>query len=128
MSDSAGKISWLPGAATALAVLSCYGTTVLIGLLSLLGISLAINERAWAGAISLFAVLSAIAIASSYRRHRVTGPLAFGAIGLALILWVMYGSYSRIIELAGFVLLVAATLWDWRVRKEPTRARSASWT
>lgn len=26
----------------------------------------------------------------------------------------MFGSYSRVIELVGFVLLIAAALWDWR--------------
>lgn len=114
MSDRSGKGSWFPGAATALAVLSCYGTTALIGLLSLLGVSLAINEGIWAGAISVLAALAMIAIAVSYRRHRIIGPSVVAALGFALILWVMYGSYSRIIELAGFVLLIAATLWDWR--------------
>lgn len=116
MSNGRSMTSWLPGAATALAALSCYGTTVLIGLLSLLGISLAIDGRVWAGAISLFALLATITIALSFRRHRVVGPLALGTIGLALILWVMYRAYSPVLEVAGFVFLVAATLWDWRAR------------
>ncbi len=109
-----GKTSWLPRAATALAVLSCYGTTVLIGLLSLLGVSLALNESIWAGAISAFAALATIAIATSYRRHRVIGPTLVAVLGLGLVLWVMYGAYSRGIELVGFALLIAATFWDWR--------------
>ncbi len=114
MSNGSSKASWVPRAATALAVLSCYGTTVLIGLLSLLGVSLAVDEGIWAGAISVFAALATIAIAASYRRHRIIGPTVIAALGLGLILWVMFGSYSRVIELAGFVLLIAATLWDWR--------------
>lgn len=114
MSNRSTKAAWLPRVATALALLSCYGTKVLIGLLSLLGVTLAINEGVWAGAIAVFAALAAIAIAVSYRRHRIVGPTAIAALGLALILWVMFGSYSRVIELAGFVLLIAATLWDWR--------------
>lgn len=114
--------------ATVLAILSCYGTTVLIGLLSLLGISLAIDERAWAGAISLFAALAALGIASSYRRHRSIWPSVIAAFGLALILWAMYGSYSRVIELAGFALLIAATLWDWRAGVSPRPAMNhVSW-
>lgn len=113
MSD--GRIaSWLPRTATALAILSCYGTLLVIALLSLLGISLAVNESAWAGAISAFAALAALAIAASYRRHRSIGPTAIAVSGLALILWAMHGSYNRVIELVGFVLLIAATLWDWR--------------
>ena len=114
MSDGSSKAFWLPRLATVLAVLSCYGTTVLIGLLSLLGVSLAINERAWAGAISVFATLATIAIAVSYRRHRIVWPTMIAILGLALVLWAMFGSYSRGSEFFGFVLLVAATLWDWR--------------
>lgn len=128
MSDGRNSTSWLPGAATAMAILSCYGTTVLIGLLSLLGISLAIDERVWAGAISLFAVLATITIAGSYRRHRAVGPIALGVIGLGLILWVMYGAYGRVLELSGFAFLVAATLWDWRARsRRRTTAHDLSW-
>jgi len=114
MSDGSGKAPWFPRAATALAVLSCYGTTVLIGLLSLLGVTLAIDESVWAGAIAFFAALATAAIAMSYRRHRIVGPTVVAALGLGLILWAMFGSYSRVIELVGFVLLIAAALWDWR--------------
>ena len=116
MHDASNKTAWLPGAATVLAIVSCYGTTLSIGLLSLLGISLAVDERAQAGSIGVFSLLAAIAIAASYLRHRVIGPMISAAIGLTLILWVMYGSYSSVIELLGFAFLVAATLWDWRTR------------
>jgi rhodanese-related sulfurtransferase len=128
MMDGSGKLYWFPRAATALAVLSCYGTTVLIGLLSLLGVSLALDEGIWAGAISLFAALATIAIAASYRRHRIIGPTVIAALGLGLILWVMYGSYSRVIELVGFVLLIVATLWDWRAgARRAAGADDVSW-
>jgi len=126
MSDR-GKASWLPRVATVLAILSCYGTTVLIGLLSLLGLSLAVDERVWAGAISVFAALAAVAIAASYRRRHSIGPGAVAVGGLALILWVMYGSYSRIIELAGFALLIVATLWDWRAGASAAAVGDVSW-
>jgi rhodanese-related sulfurtransferase len=128
MLNRSSKTSWLPGAATALAIVSCYGTTLLIVLLSLLGVSLAIDERAWAGAISLSAALAMISIAMSCRRHRRFGPALVATLGLACILWVMYGNYSRVIELAGFILLAGASLWDWHVRRVPREAESAvSW-
>jgi rhodanese-related sulfurtransferase len=128
MSDGSGKSSRIPRAATALAVLSCYGTTVLIGMLSLLGVSLALDEGVWAGAISVFAALATIAIAVSYRRHRTIGPTVVAAIGLGLILWAIYDSYSRVIELTGFVLLIVATLWDWRAgARRAVTADGMSW-
>jgi rhodanese-related sulfurtransferase len=121
------KASWLPGIATILAILACYGMTLIIGLLSMLGIALAVNERAWAGAISLFAALAAIAIAASYRRHRSVWPIVIVAPGLALILWAMYGSYSRSIELAGFVFLIVAALLDWRAGRTSVTTDEVLW-
>lgn len=122
------KRSWLPGVATILAILTCYGTTLVIVLLSLLGISIAVNEQAWAGAISAFAALATIAIAAAYRRHRSIWPTAIAVLGLALILWAMYGSYSRVIELAGFIGLTAGTLLDLRMRAMSSAATNyVSW-
>ena len=122
------KMRWLSAIATILAVLACYGTTLVVVLLSLLGISIAVNEQAWAGAISAFAALAAIAIAAAYRRHRSIWPTAIAVPGLVLILWAMYGSYSRVIELAGFICLIAATLLDLRVRATSSAtANHLSW-
>ena len=100
--------------ATVLAVLSCYGTSVLIGLLSMLGVTLAMDERVWAGTIVFFAALATVAIGVSARHHRAAGPIVIASLGLGLIAGVMYGAFNRIIEITGFVLLIAAALWDWR--------------
>lgn len=128
MAKDREKIAWLPGLATALAIVSCYGTTLLIGALSALGISVAINERAWAGAISVFAGLAAILIWASGRRRRVFGPTLLAAAGLGFVLWAMYGTYSRVVEVAGFALLVAATLWDARSRSTAQEVqRNVGW-
>ena len=122
------KVPWLSGVATVLAVLACYGTTLVVVFLSLLGISIAVNEHAWAGAITAFAALATIAIGASYRRHRSIWPTVIAVPGLVLILWAMYGSYSRVIELAGFMCLIAATLLDWRRRAmSSTAANHVSW-
>jgi len=128
MSNARSKTSWVPPAATALAVLSCYGTAVLIGLLSLLGVTLALDPDIWATAISVFAALATVAIAMSGRRRRIAGPTMVAALGLVLILWAMYGTYSRGVEIAGFVLLIAATLWDRRAAvRRSTAAEGISW-
>lgn len=121
------KASWLPGAATALAILACYGTTLIVVLLSLLGISIAVNEHAWAGAISAFAALATVAIAASCLRHRAIRPMIIAVPGLVLILWAMYGSYSRAMELAGFICLVAATVLEMRMRARAGGATDIAW-
>lgn len=116
MSRDINKGSWLAGVATAFAIISCYGTGLLLGALSLLGISVALNERAWAAAISVFAALAAVLIGvSSWRRH-VIHPAAVAIVGLALILWTMYGAYARVVELLGFAFLIVATVLDLRAR------------
>ncbi len=116
------KVSWLPSAATALAVLFCYGTSLLIGLLAILGISIAVDERAWTGAIVFSAAVAAACIALSGWKRRFPWPTAAAALGLGSILWAMYGTYSRTVELAGFGLLAAAAIWDLRSRSSPRAA------
>ena len=83
-----------------------------------------LHEGAWAGAISVFAVLAVVGMALRYRRHRALPPLVLAALGAALIVWVMFGVYHLAVELAGFALLVAATIWDWRVKQKETAAAS----
>lgn len=106
----------MAGLATALAIISCYGTGSHLGALSLLGISLSLDERAGAGAISVLAALAALLIGASSRRCRIVHPAVVAVLGFALILWTIYGAHSRAIELIGFALLLAATVLDWRER------------
>ena len=102
---------------TALALIACYGTLCLISLLALAGITLAINEGLWAVAISLFYAIAVAALAPGYRRHKNHRPLLLAAIGLAVILWTMFGTYNWIAELMAFAGLIAATFWDRRLRQ-----------
>ncbi len=114
---STGRWEWLASTGTVLAVLACYGTLAVVSGLSLLGISLAIHEGAWAAAISSFAVIALFGLGLGYRRHRVPGPLVIGAMGTVLVLWAMAVSYSRTVEIIGFVALIAGAIWDWRAKK-----------
>ena len=114
--------NWLPIVATACSIIACYGTLVVVALLSLMGLGIAINEGAWAGAISAFAVLAALGTAYGYRRHGRVGPIGLAVVGAALVLWAMYGEYNRAVEVTGFAALVVATFWDWRAKKTPQQA------
>ena len=115
---------WLAGAGTILALCACYGTLGLVALLSMMGVTVAVHEGAWAGTISVFAVLAVGGMALGYRRHGALPPLVLAALGAALIVWVMFGVYHLAVELAGFALLVVATFWDWRVKQKGTAAAS----
>jgi hypothetical protein len=116
-SNATPRFRWLAGAGTVLAIAACYGTMATIGMLSLLGVTLAINKGVWAGTITLFALLALFGVLLSYRQHRVRGPLTIAAVGTVLVLWAMFGSYNRIVEIVGFSGLITAAIWDWRLKK-----------
>ncbi len=116
-SNATPRFGWLAGAGTVLAIAACYGTLATVSVLSLLGVTLVINPGVWAGAISLFAVLALLGVLLSYRQHRVRGPLTIAAMGTVLVLWAMFASYNRIVEIVGFSGLITAAIWDWRLKK-----------
>jgi hypothetical protein len=128
MSDTQGgrrHHEWLAGAATFLSLATCYGTMGLVGILSLMGVTLAVNAHVWAAAIVLFALLAVAGVALGYRRHRSLAPLGLAAVGALLVTVAMYASGTivdglglpaRAVELVGFAGLVAAAVWDWRLK------------
>lgn len=120
------KLEWLAGAAALLSIVACYGTLFTISVLSALGITLVVHNGAWAGAIALFAVLAVVGVLLGYRRHRMLAPLVLAGIGAAIILWVMFGSFNRILELIGFAALIVGATWDWRLKRPGGRTASGS--
>ncbi|MGA8616404.1 MAG: MerC family mercury resistance protein [Xanthobacteraceae bacterium] len=114
--NRAGRSRWFAVASLMAALFACYGTLALVGLLSVLGVSMAINATAWAGAIVVFAGLTAFGIALGMRCHRQPAPFVLALLGFALIGWAMLGRYGRTSEITGFAALAAATAWDWRAR------------
>lgn len=111
---------WLAPVAAALSVAVCYGTLAIVALLGALGVGIALNETAWAGAIVLFATLTVAVLALRARHHARWGAVPVAAAGLALIAFAMYVSYSRGVELSGFVLLMVGTWLDWRGTRSST--------
>jgi arsenite methyltransferase len=103
--------------ALAAALLACYGTLVALGLLAVLGIGLALDEAIWAGAIALFAVLTALALVPGFRRHHGLGPSLLAAGGAGVIVYALFVNYHTLTELAGFATLAGAVGWDIRLRR-----------
>jgi len=118
MNMKSSKIGRLAGIGTILSLVTCYGTLALVGVLGALGITIAVNNAIWAGAIVGFAVLAVIGLALGYRRHHKPAALIIGLTGAALISYTMLADYSRVIELSGFALLALAAFWDRRVKAE----------
>ncbi len=118
--------SWLAGASALLSLAACYGTLGLVALLSMMGVTLALNVDIWAGVIVAFALLAVIGVTLGYRRHGNANPVRLAVIGAALVIWAMYGAEaivdllgvpSTIVEIAGFAALIASAYWDWRLKR-----------
>lgn len=109
---------WLGMAGLGLAILTCYGLLAASGLLALMGVSLALNDTVWAGAIALFATLSLISVLPGLRYHRSPWPGLYAGLGTALVLYALFLDYRFLTELAGFVLLLIGVILDVRRRRQ----------
>lgn len=107
---------WAAGAASALAIVACYGPSLVLALLAAAGMAVAINEGVWAGTIAVFALAAFAATLFGYRRHGAVGPVVLAGLGVALVLWALFVSYDWRLELAGFVGLALAAIWQWRLK------------
>jgi len=119
---AARRLAWLPGGATLLAIACCYGTALLVGAFSLLGITLSIHDGTWAGgvwagSVTFFALLAFAGVLLGYRYHGSPGPVVLALAGSGLIAWVMLTDYNRIAEAFGFAALAAAATWHWWLRR-----------
>ncbi|NIC07296.1 MerC family mercury resistance protein [Billgrantia bachuensis] len=100
-----------------LALLSCYGTLAMVALLPLLGVHLVLDEGLWAGAITGFVLVTLVAVASGIRRYRAYLPTLLAAGGSALVLYALFIDYQVLVELTGFLLLLAGAAWDFVLRR-----------
>ncbi|MCZ0811426.1 MAG: MerC family mercury resistance protein [Pseudomonadota bacterium] len=113
---SAASPDWAGLAASALALVSCYGTLAVVITLSAAGITLTLDETIWAVVIALITLVAVVAVAFGTRRHGKMMPTLLAAAGFGVVLWVQFVDYSLMVEIAGFATLVVAAAWDWRLR------------
>lgn len=110
----------LAAVGTATAMLACYGITVIISMLSLIGISVALPFRA--PVIILFSGIAAASLTGSYRRHHSRLVVALGLVGFVLITGskvlppdLKAGAIA--IEGAGFLCMAIGNLLVLRARR-----------
>lgn len=111
------RFAWVGSVTGLLAVATCYGTLAAVALLSAVGIGVNIDEGLLTKFISGLLILVLAGMGYSYRVHRHPGPLLLSVASAALLVWVFYGSYSKPLELTGFIALVVASVWDFRAKK-----------
>lgn len=109
--------SWVGSVTSLLAVVACYGTLATVALLSVIGISIEIDESLLVKLITGLLVLALAGMGYSFNVHRHPGPLLLSVASAALLLRVFYGTYSKPLELTGFTFLVIASVWDFRTKK-----------
>ena len=117
MSIQKQHLSWLGSVTSLLAVATCYGTLAAVTLLSLIGVSVDIDEATLVKLVTGLLILALLGMVYSWRIHRHPDPMLISLGSATLLLWVFYGSYSKPLELTGFALLVVASVWDFRVKK-----------
>jgi SAM-dependent methyltransferase len=98
--------------ATGAALVACYGLLGLVAVLGIMGLSMPLNEGAWAASIVGLAALSPVGLALNLRVHRAVGPIVIGVAGALLVTYAMLGQYDWRIEATGFAALAGAVLWD----------------
>ena len=110
------RLGTLASAGSLLAVASCYGTLGVVALLSVVGVSVPINEVLMTRIVTVVLGIALVGLGYSFRVHRNIGPLLVGLASAALLLWMFYGHDTRPLEAIGFVGLVAASAWDFRAK------------
>lgn len=102
--------------AAGMAVFACYGVLALTALLPLVGIRLLLDETVWATAIVVFTLVTLCAVTPGFRCHRSVLPSGAAMAAVGLILYALLVDYRAIIELSGFVVLIAAVTADVYLR------------
>ena len=126
---SVSRGRWPAPVGTAMAMLACYGVSAAIGVLSLIGISVALPFRA--PFIILFSGIAAVSLAGSYRRHHSRLAVVLGLVGFILITGSKFlppGLKADAIALegAGFICMVGGNILALRARRLSDAACSVS--
>jgi peptidoglycan biosynthesis protein MviN/MurJ (putative lipid II flippase) len=120
--DGLQRLGRYSGIAVVLSIVACYGTLLLVAVLSLAGVTMAIHEGAWAAVIVVLVWIAVLAMGVNIYRYRNFGPFILSDIGALLVSWVMLVDYSRAMENVGFAMLIVAAFWDRHLKRRTPAA------
>ena len=126
MAEDGDGLAWLGRyslIAVVASVVTCYGTLALVAMLSALGVEPSVPRGVWAIPVVAFAWIGVLAMGVSLRRHANFAPFVLADIGALLVSWALLVDFDRMMEAGGFALLVAAALWDRKLRFEEQSCR-----
>ena len=106
-----------------LAVIACYGTLAAVALLSLIGINIHLDEALMVKLVSGLLLLALAGMGHSFSMHRHPGPLLLSIVSATVLIWVFFVSHTKALEMSGFAMLLLASLWDWRLKKQSCAGR-----
>lgn len=106
--------SWV---AVVLAVLVCYGSLALAGLLAQMGVTLTVHPGVRSAAMVVLVWIAVLGMGINLHRYRNFGPFILADLGALMVSWVTLVDYSRAMESGGFILLMAAAFWDRSLRR-----------
>jgi ubiquinone/menaquinone biosynthesis C-methylase UbiE len=98
--------------ATGGALVACYGLLALVAVLGVMGLSMPLNEDAWAAAIVGLAVLAPVGLALNLRVHRCIWPIGIGVAGTLVVSYATLAHHDWRTEATGFAALIGAVAWD----------------
>lgn len=107
--------SWV---AVVLAVLVCYGSLALSGLLAQVGVTLTLHQGVRAAATVVLVWIAVLGMGINLHRYRNFGPFILSDLGALLVSWVMVVEPNGAMESTGFILLMAAAFWDRSLRRQ----------
>ena len=105
------KGAWLPMLTAFLAFASCNLAAVMVGIVSLCGITIAINPHVQAAAISGFAALTLLLVLWRHKACRNSGSVVLAGFGAVLVVGTMYVAFNKLVESVGLFALAAAAVW-----------------
>jgi len=104
-------------AGSVFATLCCLGLAPLIGLLTAIGAGFLVHDAVLLPFLIVFLIVGAAGLHTSFRRHGSPKALILHVASAAVVVTFTFLVYVQPLVWAGIAGLLAASVWNWRLRK-----------
>jgi len=102
---------------TLFSALCCFGTPVLIALLSALGLGFIINDAVLLPLLIFFLAINGWGLWSSFEKHHNRLPLVIHIISSVLLVVFIFVIYILPIAILGLIGVFSSSIWDYSINK-----------